>query len=296
MALKALTGVASPSFQRSAVARRCPSPRCHSPRYLQHTIASAGRLDSPSTLVEPPNHSSFADATNGPYVVHAAGGSPNNRFSISRALDLGVEEPRRRLRRSLSAPRSLGSRSEAARRGSIDELLQVAEKRRDAELKARYAEFSEPAGWSDRAGALVARHDVSISIAQSPKQSWFTSSHDKSLPNAPRSKRASGHCKPNRVLQVTPDALAAAPPVLVSDSGFDSTVMRRRARGSCSPIACRPTADPNQHAAERQPAAGTGLGSSLSKNIISPSRRALGVCSPGMCRAGSAAALALQWD
>ena len=211
-----------------------------------------------------------APASSVDFASHPAGGSPNNRFSLSRALDFGIEEPRRRLRRSLSAPRSLGSRT------------------------ARASEFVEP--MQGPAGALMARHDA-LSGARAPQGGFTTSSHDKSIPNKPRSQRASGQYQPKRPLQVTPDALAAAPYVLVSDSGFDSSAVGRRARGSCSPMACRPTADPNQHVAERLPAAeAPGLGSSLSKTVLSPSRRALGACSPVMGRSGSAAALALQWD
>lgn len=176
-----------------------------------------------------------------------------------------------------------------------------------------------------------------------PPAGWLTSSggggvnanagsHDKSIPNAPRSRRSPGRFRPdarNGALQVTPGALAAASAQLVSDAGFDSSVVRGRARGSCSPHAYRPvsaatassigggdpagggggeaavpltTADPNQNRGARFPtAAGFGLASSAARSVLSPSRKGRGSCSPQALRPGSAAgrvtaADALRWD
>ena len=181
-----------------------------------------------------------------------------------------------------------------------------------------------------------------------PPSGWLTSangsgpapnahlgSHDKSIANAPRSRRSPGRFRPDPPLQVTPGALAAASPVLMSDAGFDSSVMRRRARGSCSPHAYRPASprtmggdggsaadggggggggggvmagtasDPNQNCGARFPtAAGFGLTSAAlaARSVLSPSRKGRGSCSPQPSRPGSAAggrvtaADALRWD
>ena len=304
MALRALANL-SPAFQRgvsdlappaSVPPIRCPSPRgassprgcssprgISSPRYLQHTAASAAKLvASPRAAVPNANH-----------LLPPAGGCANNRhhsvMGQAARFDQGDSDgPRRTLRRTLSAPRNLMGKSASP----------SAEAPQQPWAREPAVERSPAPAAS---GGLVARHDaLSCEIRSDsprlqlprPPSGWLTS-HDKSLPNAPRSRRSSGACSPGGALQVTPDALANAAPAMVSDSGFDSAHIGRRGRGLCSPTAIKPTADPNQHAAAHQAPAGLGLSASLRSTVLSPSRRGRGSCSPTTIRAGSPSFL--QW-
>ena len=261
--------------------------RPSSPRYLQHTSSSAGRITpragdeppaQPARLVDPSRRpptatttaaaaASAADPANAEATAaaNAAGGSPNHRRDFF--IDFG--QAPRRLKRTTTRPSpSAGGRP----------VPLVASHDTAASFDKSIPNERAPRG-------AISSHDKSIPNERPARDG--IGSHDKSIPNSPRSRRASGKCQPPAASAVSAEALAAATPVLLSGAGalYGSAALPRRSRSDGHDG--RPQsagADPNRAgpgvAACPGDAAATGLGSRLCANAISPSRRARGSCSP----------------
>lgn len=163
---------------------------------------------------------------------------------------------RRTLRRSLSLPRSL--LADAAAKKGVPEPMGDA----SAALAPKQA-----------SAMLAARHDVE----QPAGGTAGASSHDKSLPNARRSRRASGSCQPPAV-GVTPEALAAAPVVISSERGASAP---RKARGMCSPGRERPAFGSSLLSHDAGCGGGGGAAYDCVPDVqILGNRKARGECSP----------------
>jgi hypothetical protein len=286
---------------------RPSSPRPSSPRYLQHTAASAARTVAPGLVVvssscgngaplgdnkpAPSPSAAVAAVTEAP-AMRAAGGSPHlQRASL---LDFSSQQPRR-LKRSISLPRSLmrGSVPQPAGDGATEEVARPKGKRTFNEVAAAAPAAANAAANAAATSApppLAACHDaVSALDMQVPASARSAATHDKSVPNVARSRRAPGVCQPEAVA-VTPKALAAHPVVLLSDAGgaHNSAAMRRR--GGHRPVSANPSflapaagaspATTTGGAAAPGDAAGRGLGNRIVRGSVSPSRRARGACSP----------------
>lgn len=227
------------------------SPRCSSPRYLQPTMASALRARNAAPV----------DVTE----MLPAGGDSNMATKLT--IDLSQEAPRR-LRRTLSAPRSCAPEC-------------------FVESAAPEPEVARP----PRAAA-------------SPRQISHATSHDKSLPNARRTQRASGVFVPGQPMSSVA-ALVAPEGSLTTDAGVVSNFVARRARGAASPMALRPGADPNPGSAsglatQQRAVEGAGIASGVfasgatTRDDLLLGRRGRGACSPGGMRCGRPAPYA--WD
>ena len=233
---------------------RCSSPRCQSPRYLQHTMASALRVKNEAAI-----HVASIDVAN----MEPAGGDSNMASKFT--MDLSEDQPRR-LRRTLSAPRS----------------------------RAAGCFVDSPAPEHPAATEAL---EPPLHSAEAVRLLTHATSHDKSLPNARRSQRAAGTFVPGPPM-TSVEALAASTAVLTTDAGFASTSITRRARGLASPMALRPGADPNPLsesglATQQRSIEGAGVASGVStRDSLLLGRRARGACSPGGVRSGAP----YQWD
>jgi len=236
------------------------SPRCNSPRYLQATMASALR----SRVA--------ADDRVDTALMEPAGGDSNN--ATKHTMDLANEpgEAPRRLRRSLSAPRSRAK-------------------------DVIFAPSSDPASSGAGADAAAQLHITDGAQTARPTSPGFAS-HDKSIPNSRRSQRAAGHFVPGPVL-TSVEALASSKGTLITDAGFASDAIKHRGRGLASPMKLRPTADPNPVsetglATQQISIDGAGVASGLAvRDTLLLGRRGKGVCSPAPARGGRSP---YQWD
>lgn len=261
------------------VSPRCSSPRCNSPRYLQHTMASALRTRAGGDA--PPSDASL---------MPPAGGDSNNALKHTMDLANDPGEQPRRLRRTLSTPRARAAEcfSDSAVSGSTSSGPGC------ALVDGGATEARADAGTY---GAVRPHAMIAHDMARMPSSPQL-SSHDKSIPNARRSQRASGQFVPGPVLTSVEALANSKPQVLTTDAGFASTAITRRARGQASPMPLRPTADPNPASqsglATVQPTldgAGVASGVSIRDNLLM-GRRGRGMCSP----AGMRSSCPYQWD
>lgn len=290
------------------------SPRGHlmSPRFMRPTAASVNRSINRSASgsidasaggrpMSPRGVSPAAGRDSSPGEVPAegfmhresrpAGGLSNNRHQYS--IDFSAAGQKRHLKRSLSLPRSrtfsLSNDADLVGKDAMATALRKTAERRAAASNAVQPSAAEASCSVD---AKDVRVPLSLQLASAPLTaqhsvalpSDMVSTHDKSIPNTRRTRRGSGICLP-RPVAVTPEALAAAPPTmsLVSDRGFSSTAMPRRARGSFNSSHHQPSPIPVPRegvGVVRDEGAIVGLGSSKAVAGYSPSRRGRGSCSP----------------
>ena len=124
----------------------------------------------------------------------------------------------------------------------------------------------------------------------------YCNTHDKSLPNARRTQRGTGTCLPAPPVADTAHVPGnGAPPAFLTDFGFASAAMHRRARGTADPPRVQPTSNPNEAGAPPpvpMHAHGMASGSSHIDGLLG-GRRARGQCSPRVERASHNL---LAWD
>ncbi|KAL3910271.1 MAG: hypothetical protein SGPRY_009118 [Prymnesium sp.] len=245
---------------------RGSTPRCHSPRYLQATMASALRYRG--------------EQKTDVMLMAAAGGESNIASKYTMDLSNEPGQPPRRLRRSLSAPRS------RAKEVMYEQYEQSSHQSRARQLA--HLPPHEPT----RSGSVSA-HDVpSLSKLRRPPRS----SHDKSIANPPRSHRGPGLFVPHPVL-TSVEALAASKEQFHAATGLGDAV-KHRGRGLASPMKMPRAADPNpayECALATLPRTldGAGVASTLTvRDSLLNGRRARGLCSPSSMRSQSP----LQWD
>ena len=229
------------------------SPRTgsSSPRYMQATRSSAAMSAVPNDACNIVAHEPV-DITG----MDPAGGYANDLMKS----EIDFEDAQRRpLRRSLSVPRRHPAATTASITGDGAYGGEPLESPR-ALASRRLAEAGmvngPPSARQPIAGTPV-RVDRPIGVRRPPtapnmfsgpapfgaydKPSAHSrrSTHDKSIPNPPRSRKASGVYVPGPAI-TTEHALASAPPSFITDGGFDSVPMPRLGRTTHEPIAHRP--------------------------------------------------------
>lgn len=242
-----------------------------SPRYLNATAASSQRCLQRSNSfsssgaraakrgAEPLTESSAAAA---------AAIDPEPPEALRPAAGFGVD--RRRLKTDIESNRRLkGSLSLPRREGGIVAIAQPA----DGALEARPST------------ALAANHDVlDVAVAAStvpPVAISTISSHDKSIQNAPRSRRGSGVCRKEPLLAAAVPGSNGALGAEVMSSAYGNAAPRK-ARGMNSPGRERPNPIAQPMSATVDEVQGvTILSSSGSGGVLGlRSGKARGSCSP----------------
>lgn len=209
-----------------------------SPRYMNATNASTAKAKQPAPAAEPVDVSD----------MDPAGGSSNDAMKTE--IDFEVEA-RRPFRNSPSVPRrnvpaTTQSIAAPTRGATLESPRDLAHKRL---LEGGMFDGAGLGGGGGSAGT--------IRPASAVKAAGYTTTHDKSLPNARKSKRGMGWCQPGPQLSAYELAGPAPGSELISDAGLASRVIARRGRGSASPMVPRPFSDPNALGADG--ASGSGV-------------------------------------
>ena len=274
-----------------------------SPRYMQATAASraASRPGSASAaaLSVPPDVRDFSTtSTSSALPVDLsdpgppAGGDAN--AEMKNLIDFGGDDlvrddsPRRPFRREIAVPArqaagaTTGGIASPTRGMMLESPRAAADKRLREALPGMFMEAANP----------PSRWINSDATARERLASPYFSTHDKSLPNARRSQRATGSCLPSQEFTtIAHDADPRAPRAFLTDAGFSSASMHRRGRGGASPVPQLPASNPNEAgvptgepAVARMPGHGLASGAGRLEQQLLGGRRARGACSPRMLR------------